>query len=254
MTVMVRALKAEVLKMKRTLALWLAFLAPLAVVVFILLGFLDRGEEWLGTGLDNAWVEFAQSVDMFWALLMLPLFITLQTALLASLEHRSEQWKYLYALPVPRWVVVAAKQAVGAALMCLSHLMLICFTLLGGWLLWLLRPGLGFHVAIPWIQLLKPVVTAYLASWLILAIHTWVALRWRSFVVASAAGIVLTVAGVIVVNSEWGSFYPWALAGLIVNGLNKGETLPLLEFLLGSLGGVVAALVGGWEVTRHDVL
>jgi hypothetical protein len=254
MTVMVRVLKAEILKTKRTLALWLAFLAPLVVVVFILLGFLDRGEEWLGTGLDNAWVEFAQSVDIFWVLLMLPLFITLQTALLAGLEHQSEQWKHLCALPVPRWAVVAAKQAVAAALIGLSHLVLICLTLLGGWLLWLLRPGLGFHAAIPWGQLLKPVATAYLVSWFILAIHTWVALRWRSFVVASAVGIVLTVAGVIVVNSEWGSFYPWALAGLIVNGFNKGESLPLLEFLLGSLGGLVAALIGGWEITRREVL
>jgi hypothetical protein len=254
MTVMVRALKAEVLKMKRTLALWLAFAAPLVVVVFILVGYLDRGEEWLGTGLENVWVEFAHSVDIFWALLMLPLFITLQTALLAGLEHQSEQWKHLYALPIPRWAVVVAKQAAAAALMGLSHLILICFTLLGGWLLWLLRPGLGFHVAIPWGRLLRPVATVYLASWLILAIHTWVALRWRSFVVASAAGIVPTVLGVIVVNSEWGSFYPWALAGLIVNGLNKGESLPLLEFLLGSLGGLVAALVGGWEITRRESL
>jgi hypothetical protein len=254
MVVMVRALKAEALKTKRTLALWLALLAPLAVVGFILLGFLDRSEEWLETVWDNAWTEFAQSVDIFWTLLMLPLFITLQTALLAGLEHRNEQWKHLYALPAPRWAVVAAKQVVAAVLMGLSHLMLICFTLLGGWLLWLLRPGLGFHVAIPWEQLLKPVATAYLASWLILAIHTWVALRWRSFVVASAVGIVLTVAGVVVINSEWGSFYPWALAGLIINSLNKGEALPLREFLFGSLGGVVAALVGSWDITRHDVL
>ena len=155
MAVMVWALKAEALKMKRTLVLWLAFLAPLVVVVFILVGYLDRGKEWLGTGLENAWIEFAQSVDIFWALLMLPLFITLQTALLAGLEHQSEQWKHLYALPVPRWTVVAAKQAVTAALIGLSHLMLICLTLLGGWLLWLLRPGLGFHVAIPWGQLLE---------------------------------------------------------------------------------------------------
>ena len=117
-----------------------------------------------------------------------------------------------------------------------------------------LRPGLGFHVAIPWGQLLKPVAMAYLASWLILAIHTWVALRWRSFVVASAVGIVPTVAGVVIINSEWGNFYPWVLAGLIISGFNKGEALPLIEFLLGSLGGVVAALVGGWEVTRHDAL
>ena len=42
MKMMLRALTAETLKMKRTLALWLAFVAPLAVVFYITAVFLGR--------------------------------------------------------------------------------------------------------------------------------------------------------------------------------------------------------------------
>jgi hypothetical protein len=253
MKTLIRILDAERLKLKRTLALWMAFIAPLSVALYIAVAFLLGGEEMLPPSHEGVWSEFLQVVSIFWALLMLPLFATLQTALLGGLEHRNGQWKHLYALPVPRWAVVLAKQMLAAALMALSHAALIVFAVAGGWMLWLLRPGLGFHAAIPWGPFLQRVGAVYLASWLILAVHTWVGLRWRNFVVALAVGIVLTVAGMIAINSRWGSFYPWALAGGIVNALNKGGPFRLAEFLFGSVGGIVAALLGCWEITRHDV-
>lgn len=40
----------------------------------------------------------------------------------------------------------------------------------------------------------------------------------------------------------------------IVNSLNKGQAFPLAEFLVGCLGGGVVMLLGGWDVTRRDVL
>lgn len=254
MKTMMRVLDAERLKLKRTLALWMAFVALLAVVVYITVAFLLGDEEGLPPSHEGVWSEFLQLVSIFWALLMLPLFVTLQTALLGGLEHRNEQWKHLYALPVPRWAIVLAKQIVTAGMMALSHAALLVFTVAGGCLLWLLRPDLGFRTAIPWGAFAGQVGAVYLASWLILAIHTWVSLRWRSLVVALAAGNVLTVAGMIAINSRWGSFYPWALAGGIVNALNKGEPFRLAEFLFGSVGGVVAALLGCWNLARREVL
>jgi hypothetical protein len=254
MKAMLRVITAEMLRMKRTLALWLAFVGPLVVVGFVLLSFVGQGEASVESLPDSAWIEFVQMVNIFWALLVLPLFATLQTALLAGVEHQNEQWKHLYALPVPRWAVVAAKQVAAAALMGLSHAALLAFTVLGGHLLWLLRPDLGFHVAVPWPDLVKPVGVIYLASGLILTIHTWIGLRWRNFAVASAAGIVLTVAGMFAINSRWGSYYPWALAGGIINALHKGEPFRLAEFLFGALGGAAVAPLACWDLVRRDVL
>lgn len=216
--------------------------------------FLTQDDEFFKSATFDAWTDLSNLAAIFWALLMLPLFVTLQSALLAGLEHRNDQWKYLYALPLPRWTIYAAKQVGVVALMALSHLALLVLILLGGGLLSLLRPGLGFETGIPWSELVQRMVVIYLASWLIIAIHTWVGLRWQSFVVALGVGCVLTVAGVAIINSQWGSFYPWALPGTLVNQLNKGVPFPWSEFLVGSLGGIAVALLGCWDVTRREVL
>jgi hypothetical protein len=253
MTSLARALWAERLKMKRTLALRLAFIIPLAGVGLQFMVFCQRGEFYLRET-ENAWIRFGEQMFVFWALLMLPLFVTLETALLGGLEHKDNHWKHLYALPLPRWAMYAAKQVAGMALIGLSIVALVGFSVLAGFVLRLLKPGLGFEEAIPWAMLLKYTAVTFLASWLIISIHTWVGLRWHSFVVAVAVGIVMTISGVVFVNADWGSFYPWALPGLIANGFNKGMPVPLPELLFGSVGGIVAAFIGGWEVTRRDVL
>ena len=46
-----------------------------------------------------AWLMFARASSVLWVFLMLPLFVTLESALLAGLEHGERQWKHLLALP-----------------------------------------------------------------------------------------------------------------------------------------------------------
>ena len=96
-----RAVSAEALKLKRTLAVWMVFIAPSVVVALNFVMWLDRGENFM-LQRDSAWQALAQNVLLFWALLMLPLFVTLETALLGGVDHGSQQWKHLHALPIPR--------------------------------------------------------------------------------------------------------------------------------------------------------
>jgi ABC-2 type transport system permease protein len=126
-------------------------------------------------------------------------------------------------------------------------------TLVAGWGLRLLLPGAGFEAPPPWAAFLGRCTMVYLSAWLLVALQTWVGLRWHSFVVAASAGIVLTVAGMFIVNAEWGYLYPWALPGLIANGFSKGAAIPVGRVFFGSLGGLLAAVAGGWEMTRRDV-
>jgi hypothetical protein len=254
MMAVIRALSAEMLKLKRTLALRLAFIAPMAIVGLQFLVIFERGQEFYQPQVESPWVRFVQTVSIFWALLMLPLFVTLETALLGGLEHRGDNWKHIYALPLPRWAVYVAKQIAGMGLIGLSQCALMGFTVLGGILLWVLKPGLGFHTPIPWTRLLKIAGTVYPASWLIISLHTWVGIRWRNFVVAMTVGIVLTVSGMFIVSADWGSFYPWALPGQIVNGFSKEMPVPVPELMFGCIGGIVVAVAGCWEATRRDVL
>lgn len=251
---LLRALHAERLKLKRTLAFWLAPLAPLVIVALQVAVVLD-GADLLRQDLPaDPWAEYGGQVVFLWTMLMLPLFITLETALLANLEHANGQWKHLFALPVCRGAVYAAKQLAAFVLIGLSMAALYVYLVGSGLVLRLVVPGLGLEAPVPWLALARIVGLAFVASWLILAIHTWIALRWHSFVVASAVGIVAMIVAVFVFRSDtWNVWYPWTLPGLVSNSLEEG-LLPLRELLLGGLGGLAVALLGGWEVTRRDVV
>jgi hypothetical protein len=250
---LIRALRAERLKMKRTLALWLAPIAPLVIVALQLAIVLQRQDYYRRQDLSQAWAEYGGQIVFLWAILMLPLFVTLETALLSNLEHGNHQWKHLFALPISRGAVYAAKQVSGMAIIGLSMTSLYVYIVLSGLALRVLTPGLGFEAPVPWSEFFRYIAMAYLASWLILSIHTWVGLRWHSFVLASAVGITAMVVAVVLIQSDWGQWYPWTLPGLVASGLNAGLDVQT-ELLVGSAGGVVAALLGGWDVIRRDVL
>ena len=247
-----RALSAEVLKTKRTLTLGLAFLAPLAVAFLEFVMHMQMGERAMQPGAE-AWISLSQHSLILWTLLMLPLFVTLETGLLSALEHNNKTWKQLYALPLPRWVVYAAKQIIGMGLIGLSMAVMVAMIVGVGLPLSVFKPTLGFSDPIPWPTIIQTYLLTYLASWLIISLHLWVSAHWPSFVVAMGVGIVATVAGVLVIESDWARVYPWTLPGLVAINFMEGDAVTA-ELALGIVGGIVAALAAGWEATRHDVL
>ena len=103
MNALSRALSAEMLKLRGTLALWMCLVAPATVAVLYMLQmtFMDWDKRPPMTG-QEAWTMYAQAVLALWSILMLPLFLTLEAALLAGLEHGNQQWLHLLALPLPR--------------------------------------------------------------------------------------------------------------------------------------------------------
>src|SRR5690348_12104946 len=94
-----RVITAEVLKLKRTLALRLAVFAPLMIVLIVLGIYLQRGQQMAG---PNPLTGFAQLILTIWTIILFPLYAALAAALLAALEYQSESWKHILALPVKR--------------------------------------------------------------------------------------------------------------------------------------------------------
>lgn len=90
----------------------------------------------------------------------------------------------------------------------------------------------------------------FLIAWLMVAIQTWIALRWSSVVVALGSGIVAMVAGAMIAQSpRWAPWFPWSLTAAATA---QGGDVPR-ALLLGVGGALVVALVGCWDVTRRDV-
>lgn len=256
MNALFRALDAERLKMKRTLALALIVVMPLAICLLDLAILLENNRFFTDPTYD-VWEFLLRNNVGFWGILMLPLFVTLETALVAALDHNAHAWKHLYALPLPRWATYMAKQIINVGIIAASMVVVALGTLLTGVFIQAsgLLPDGRVLPPFPLGTLALSLLLLFLASWLMIAIHTWVSLRWHSFTVASAVGIVATVVGFIVVNSDqYATLFPWTLA-LRAAGPSVMDVDPApLALPLGLLGGIVVALIACWDVTRRDVL
>ncbi len=253
---LLRVLRAEGLKMKRTIALKMVVLAPAVVVLLVLFMAWQAPFSTLRrNGVRNEWTALARANLWFWAFLMLPLYITLQTALLAGLDHTENQWKSLLARPVPRWTLYAAKLIVAAAMTCASTLAVVAGVVMAGALLPKIQPELVFGSPVPWAAILQDGSEIMGLSFLALTIQHWVSLRWRSFSVAVGTGIVATVVAFFAVAASqqiggWPQYFPWALPML---PLSKHPHAIGATLLIDGALGLIAAAAGCWDFCSREV-
>lgn len=240
-----RVLHAELLKLKRTLAFRMIFVLPLLVALLQFFA-LWRTRKF---GADfKLWETLPTNMLGIWAIFMMPLLITLETALLNGIEHSDRQWKHIFALPIPRHTVYLAKFAVAQALIAVSTLFLCVLTVLIGLAIMRLRPELAHSGPVVYVWLAKYAAFVWLAAWLIIAIHTWVSMRWSGFVVALGTGIGGTFFALFAASASLGKYYPWLLPMNVFTGERFSVAL-----LLGGVGGAIAAVLGCLECVRRDV-
>jgi hypothetical protein len=244
-----RAIKAEFLKLNRTLALAMIVVAPGTVALLALLVMLRIVPQ---NPDIEIWGAIIQNALTLWGSLTLPLFITLETALLAGLEHNSNGWKHLGALPVPRWSIYLAKYLMIMAVIGASIVSLIVLLVAAGLIIPVLLPHITVNYGpMDWGQTLAHLAAMYLASWLLIAIHTWVSIRWHSFTVAVGVGMAATAANFFIVQSDLAPYYPWSMP-VLATGIGLTDNLPQI-LALSIVGSVVVTLFGIVEVGRRDI-
>lgn len=253
---LLRALHAETLKIKRTIALKMVVLSPGVVVVLIVFVASQAPFSMLRlNGIDDAWAVLARRNLMPWAVLMMPLFIALETALVAGIDHSENQWKSLLARPVPRWTHYVAKLMVVTAMTAAATLTLVCGILLGGVILSRVQSEAVFAFPAPWAAILGKGAQIAGLSFLALTIQHWVSLRWRSFSVTVGTGFIATVAGFFAVAvgrqiGDWPLYFPWALPVLVVVREPHNVDLVLcISFVL----GLIVSAVGCLDFCRREV-
>lgn len=241
MKALARALHAESLKLKRTLALRVVVIAPLLVVLLQFFAALNRAHA--PSEKVDGWAMISSGVLALWAVFMLPLFITLETVLLASIEHHNVQWKHLAALPGPRSAVFLAKWTTAALLSLAATLALATMLLVAGNALAALRADLFTTGGPNPAGLFLSAAKVWIASWLLISIHTSVSIRWSSVAVTLGSGVAGTFFALFAASARLGEFYPWLLPlnTLAVSGTAAREGTALW---LGSLGGLLGAAIG----------
>jgi len=239
---------SEVLKLKRTLALRLAFFSPL-IVVFLVFGmYAVRGQQ---IGAPDPLTGFAQLILTIWTIIMFPLFAALVAALIAAIEHQSDSWKYLLALPVNRFCIFAAKWLTGSGLLLISSLVLSGGVCLAAVTLRQMQPG--WSVApLPIHMILRGALLSCCAVCLLFSIQMWISLRWRSFL----PGIVVAVVALALMfialprgAAVLGSLFPWSLPAMAMAPHNAYRPIAVCW---GLLGGVAVGAIACWDLARRE--
>ena len=254
-----RAVAAETLKIRKTLALWLVSVLSAAPVGLQLLVQLNGSNS--SPGQVDPWIGLGFGVLMIWTLFVLPLFVALETGLLAGIEHSADGWKQLFALPVHRGPVYAAKISMAVVLVAAAHVMLFFWTLVAGEIMAVFRPDLGF-TWIPPGELLTFIAASFIGSWLMIAIHGWISLRWSSLVLNVGIAILALVVSLSIVESDLSRFNPWFIpTDLTVGIFNRllgqasqgGSGEPLQSILISVLGGMLVCVLAVTMLRRRDV-
>lgn len=238
------ALAVEAYKLRRSLALLLAAVAPLLIAIFLFFNLVR---------LKHAmpWDMALQTSAAIWAFFMLPMSVTALTALVAHTEHGPRAWDFLRALPLPRWHLYASKAlcvlGVVAAMSALLALLSLSAVALAGW--W--KPAVAASGTPDLAAYALLLARVFVAAWLLVAVQLWIALRYASFVPALATGIGGTFFAVVATSAKAGMWMPWQIP---VNQLAADPARADLTLALGCAGGAVTFALMLWRLGRREVL
>jgi ABC-2 type transport system permease protein len=236
-------LRTETAKLRGSLALVLALMAPALPGAFALLALVAsrRLPSW-----DAMLNSFAFSL---WALFLLPMTLAAFTALVGQIEHRAKGWDQLLALPIPRWQVFAAKLVIVLMATIAMTALVAALTVGGGALGGLLRGEMPTGTIDP-LMMARTLGLILAASGALIVLQLWSALRFPSFVVPLGVGIAGTMVTltVAITRVDKADYFPWVMP---LKTLAK-EGDPTRFALAGLIGGAVLAVLMVVDLARRD--
>ncbi|MEM0983907.1 MAG: ABC transporter permease [Planctomycetota bacterium] len=241
------AVAVELIKLRRSLILLLMVVAPGMIGVLATM-FVFTGNT------TTEWPTFAMSNAAIWAFFMLPMTLTAITALLGQIESGAGSgggmWTHLGTLPVRRSTTLIAKHLIALACLVIMSALLIVAVVAAGSIGSLLAPQNALQGELPFALLARVLGLMFLASWLMTAIQTGVALWSKNFVTPLVVGIGGTFVCVAATTAKSGKFFPWLLP---VNVLTPDETRLWWVIGLSVVGGLAVATAVISLLSRRDV-
>lgn len=207
------ALRAEMLKTKRTASFYFTILGAAPVPLIFLLNVLTGGGdlEAVHKGSLNTVFELGMERN---GLVFLPLFVILLCTLLPQIEYRNNTWKQVFASPQTKGNVFLAKFLNVNRLIVLFLIANITYLSLAIVLMHVSDPsrnllGQPFDLT----RLLASLANTYITMLALCTFQFWLGLRFRNFVIPIAIGLTLWIAGMMMsfeFKSDLVDFFPYS--------------------------------------------
>lgn len=238
---MLRMIRSEWMKVRRSVLWLLALVSPLLAM---LIGLADSPVREAARG-EEAWLITFTMMIVMHGLLFLPLLTGVFAALLCRYEHVGGGWKQLLALPVTRLQVYVVKGLYVLLLLAITQLLLLAAVLVVGL-------ALGFEGSPPWETIAWSLIGGWIACLPLAALQLAVSTAWSSFGAPLAVNVILTIPNMMIANSEtYGPFYPWAqpVLAMLPRGGEYGFgafNVTMETLFLVILGSFLVFAAGGW--------
>lgn len=197
---MIKLMRVELLKVRRSLALMMMFACPLMVALLMLAVELKSKRGW---NLDMFWA----SNTAVWSYFMYPLYIALVAGLLNGNEHKNATWRVMLTMPLSARQLYLAKLLLALCFAVGANFALVGMVSLSSYVLrqvgHVLPGTLSFSI---WYR----VLILSLAALPIVVVQHWVSWRVQNIVAPLALGVIATMGITQIGQSQDWIYYPWA--------------------------------------------
>lgn len=199
------SLQSEFYKSRKTLAFWAAILLPLVICGLITFGFFSNSEKIIKMNYppQALWMTYSGTALGVMGMLILPFYVIFMAFSVNNIEHKNDTWKTLFAQPLNRFSIYAAKYLYAVCLIFICLFLFVSFTYLFGNLLHLLVSDLKFNEYSPLELLSKLYLKLFLASLGILSVQFIISLIWGDFLKPMGIGFIGVIMGIIAASKGW---------------------------------------------------
>ena len=231
-----RSVSAEAFKLKRTPILWISIIGGVASAIIVFLLFFILTDEFIQFN-QSPWLEYYEiSYGVLSLLLIIP-YIVLVTSTVAQAEHKSNAWKYLYALPLTKGNIYFSKLFMTIILIAFTHLIFFVSTLVGAYILDLARPVFEFSKYTPDVGKWAGIIFhSFIAILGVTAIQYWLSVRWSNMIIPIAIGIMAFLLSIMILGEDKiALFFPYCYPMYLSTTLEAVESFSLEENMVGGL-------------------
>jgi lantibiotic transport system permease protein len=228
---LVLSLRSELLKVKRTAALYFSGIVAALMPFGFLLEYMEVKN--LKDLLADPWNRFYSEGMMGFCFAILPLYIILVSTLLPQIEYRNNTWKQVLSSPQPLASLFFSKYFTVQLMVLLLFVLYNLFMALSLLAIAFVSPDLHlFSLSFNWGQWLKDNAVAFGSVQAIIVIQFWIGLWSKSFITPIAIGVGLWLAGgMLIFEMHWphADLYPYSHPYLVVLDNHKAK----IPFVLG---------------------
>jgi thiol-disulfide isomerase/thioredoxin len=243
-----RAFRSEWQKLRHSGIAWLCLGAALFIPLFttLIFAFADIPDLFEG----NKWDYYLKNNITSFTSFFFPIFLVLMTVRLVNLEHRADTWKLLETQPISKAALFMAKWGVAVSLSLLCLVLLLAFSLAGGFVVQVVRPQFNLQdYNITWGKALPALLRLWITSLSIISLQYFLSLLIRNFAGPMAIGLIGVIAGSVLNGFGIWAWWPFSGTALTASGYEgSGTGTFLLSHEKQALPWAVLFLIAGYQL------